>query len=495
MELTQTQKIIKRQLLRSYYKKSYYQFFKAACQVLEPTTDWSWNFHHKFICDLLQEEAMRIKEGQPKTTDKVINVPFRSSKSLMVSICYPLWCWIVKPDMKFICLSYSESLALDHAGKSVILMESDWFRDLFPEIKMLTGFQSKTDFMTEGQGSRFSAGFLGSVLGKGADIIIMDDPNRFDMINELGLNTVTNTFRDVIYGRLNNPVVGVRFCIQQRLHMNDLTGFLLTNYPDTHTHICLPAIKSPKISPSYLQNEYQDNLLWKARFSQAVLNDYLEMLGSKGFNNQLLQEPVSEEGSIIKKAWIQTVHWQDDFNKLQWNLIVDTAYGKAKGDASAILIAARWQNGLLIKYSGRYFLEFPDLVQKIIELYRLHNCTKILIEPKGNGISVVQQIRRTTKLYVIESQSPKDDKITRANSCAPTLESKRVNIIDSSWNKDFIDEVCSFPFARYDDQLDTLLIAIEELINTGKVTAKFIENTHNSSLLPKSFRQHGTNMS
>jgi predicted phage terminase large subunit-like protein len=485
------QKEIKRQLLRSLYKKSFYRFFKAACQVLEPTTKWSFNFHHQYICDLLQKEAERIKDNLPKSQDIIINVPFRSSKSLMVSICFPVWCWLIKNDMKFINLSYSESLAIDHAGKCIILMESDWFRQLFPEIKMRTGFQSKTDFTLETGGGRFSAGFLGSVLGKGGDIIVMDDPNRFDMVNELGLNTVIHTYQDVVYGRLNAPTIGLRIIIQQRLHQNDLTGFLLQNFPDTHLHICLPAIKSPRIQPIYLSEKYMDNLLWKDRFSQEVLSNYLEMLGTKGFNNQLLQEPVAEEGSILKKAWIQTVHWEDSFSKLQWNLVCDTAYGKAKGDASAIMIVARWNNGLLIKYCNRYFLEFPELVNKIIELYRQHNCQMIMIEPKGNGISVVQQIRRTTKLFIKESTPPKDDKVTRTNACSPTVESKRINIIDGSWNADFIDEICSFPFARYDDELDTLLISIEELLNTGKVVAKFMDNIHNPSLQPKHFRQHG----
>jgi predicted phage terminase large subunit-like protein len=491
MQSILTKTILKRELLRSYYKKSFYQFFKAACKVLEPTTNWSFNFHHQYICDLLQREAERIRDGLPKSGDIIINVPFRSSKSLMVSICYPVWCWIIKGDMKFINLSYSESLALDHVGKSIILMESDWFRDLFPMIKMRVGFQSKTDFTLEQGGTRFSAGFLGSVLGKGGDIIVCDDPNRFDMINELGLGTVNHTYQDVVYGRLNNPTVGLRVIIQQRLHMNDLTGFLLTNYPLTHINVCLPAIKSPKISPVYLAEKYQDDLLWKERFSRDVLNDFLEKLGSKGFNNQLLQNVVSDEGSIIKKAWIQTVHWEDSFGSLQWNLIVDTAYGKEKGDASAILIVARWLNGLLIKYSNSYFLEFPELVQKISELYLQHHCGRIMIEPKGNGISVVQQIRRTTHYNIVESKPPKDDKVTRTNACSPTIESKRVSIVDGSWNKEFIDEVCSFPFARYDDRVITLLIAIEELLNVGHVTAKFMENIHNPSMQPKTFRQHG----
>ena len=496
MDLTKLQaKELRRQLNRTLYKKSFYRFFCAACNVLEPSTKWDFNFHHEFICNLLQQEAERIKEGLPKSGDIIINVPFRSSKSLMVSICFPVWCWIIKGDMKFINLSYSESLAIDHAGKCLLLLESNWFRELYPEIHLKTGFQSKTDFMVETGGARFSAGFLGSVLGKGGDIIISDDPNRFDMINELGLNTVNNTYKDVIYGRLNDPSVGLRIVIQQRLHMNDLTGYLLTNYPDTHTHVCLPAIKSNRISPAYLMEKYQDDLLWQHRFSRAVLNDYLEMLGTKGFNNQLLQTPVDEEGSIWKKNWIQTVHWEDTFNSLQWNLIVDTAFGKEKGDMSAIMIAARWNNGLLIKSCKSYMLEFPELVEKIKELYLKHHCQKIMIEPKGNGISVVQQIRRTTRYFIVESTPPKDSKVTRANAASPTVEGKRVSIVDGDWNKDYIDEICSFPFARYDDKVDTTLIAIEELLNVGKVTAKFMDNTHNPSLQPKSFRQHGVNMS
>ena len=493
MELTKLQlKIVKRELLKSLYKKSFYTFFKAACQILEPSTKWDFNFHHEYICNVLQQEAERIKEGREKTSDIIINVPFRSSKSLMVSICYPVWCWIIKPDMKFINLSYSESLAIDHAGKCLLLLESDWFQNMFPELKLKVGFQSKTDFMLETGGSRFSAGFLGSVLGKGADIICSDDPNRFDMINELGLNTVNHTYQDVVYSRLNSPTVGLRLVIQQRLHMNDLTGFLLSNYQNTHTHICLPAIKSNKISPIYLQEKYVNDLLWYKRFSRDVLNNYLEMLGSKGFNNQLQQEPVAEEGSIWKKNWIQTVHWEDSFNKLQWIMTVDTAYGKLKGDASAILIAARWNNGLLIKFVGQYFLEFPELCEKIKELYNAHKCIKVMIEPKGNGISIVQQIRRTTQYHIKEATPPKDDKITRANACAPTVESKRINIVDGSWNKDYIDEVCSFPFARYDDRVDVTLMSIEELLNTGKVTAKFLNNDKNPNLVSQHYMQHPT---
>ena len=178
---------LKKELEKELYNKSFYEFFKKAVKVLEPATQWSFNWHHEYICDILQEETLRIKNNKPKTKDIIINVPFRSSKSLMVSVCYPVWSWTQHNQMSFINLSYSASLSTDHSNKVIELLSNPWFQNLYGEdYKLNYEHSAKNDFKLNCGGHRISSGMVGSVLGKGADIIIMDDPNSPKDLSEVG---------------------------------------------------------------------------------------------------------------------------------------------------------------------------------------------------------------------------------------------------------------------------------------------------------------------
>jgi len=299
-------KLLRIEIQRELYRKSFFEFMKAAAKTLEPSTDWDWNFHHEYLCDVLQKEATRIHNKEKKEHDIIINVPFRSSKTLITSIIFPVWCFAVYGNFSFINLSYSAGLSTDASNKVFELIHNPWFMELFP-IEMDDHHRGKTDFKLKNGGSRISSGFLGAVLGRGADIIIMDDPNKIGDLSAVAIHNTIRTWKDTISTRLNQPEIGLFIVIQQRLHHNDLSGYLLNNFPNKWFHICLPAVSSPKINPPYLLLKYQDGLLWKNRFSRAVLEKFKETLGSAMYANQLQQEPVQDEGNIIKKDWIKTI--------------------------------------------------------------------------------------------------------------------------------------------------------------------------------------------
>ena len=122
----------KKQLLQAMEKaiceKSFYEFFIRAFEIAEPSVPISVNFHHKYLCDLLQAEAERIKDNRPKDKDIIINIPFRSSKSLLVTVLFPAWCWAVYPKMRFITASYSAEISIEHATKSRDIINSEWYQ-------------------------------------------------------------------------------------------------------------------------------------------------------------------------------------------------------------------------------------------------------------------------------------------------------------------------------------------------------------------------------
>src|ERR1035437_5660094 len=116
-------------LIKEIHSKSYYEFFKQAYSILLPGEHYSDNWHIKYICDRLQRELERIRERRVRQKDIIINVPFRSAKSLICTVIFPVWCWTQDQSIKFICTSYSASLALEHAQLSRTLMFTEWFQN------------------------------------------------------------------------------------------------------------------------------------------------------------------------------------------------------------------------------------------------------------------------------------------------------------------------------------------------------------------------------
>lgn len=452
------------------YKRSFFAFFKDAVKVLEPSTEWDFNWHVEYLCNILQSEAKRIKAGIPRTNDWIINVPFRSSKSLIVSITFNAWVWTFFSECKIMTISYAETLAVKQAYLTRILINSEWYKSYFPDMQLMRDDNSKGSMTTRHGGTRQSFGMNGAITGSGADIIICDDPNKVNE-SKKELESTNDTFDNMVFNRLNNPELGIRFIIQQRINQNDLSGHLTSKDSSQWQTICIPAEVGTNIQPVELFQYYQDGLFWNTRFNRAILKQYREALGTRGYNSQLNQRTASDGGNILKEQWFNKIEYNSAVHDtIQWEMFVDPAYtSKQTNDATGILIAGALNNTLIVKKSFALYLEFPELIKKLIELAKDYKIRRILVEPKAAGLSIIQQLRTTTKLSVIELPAPKDDKETRVNAVSPIIESKRVFLLDGSYVKDFLDEVCNFPLASHDDQLDCLVMAIDKLLVRKKV--------------------------
>lgn len=465
-----------KEVQKELYKKSFYEFSLDAFKALHNGSELIPNWHIKYLCDRLQKEAYRIVNGEQRDKHILINVPPRTLKSELVNVFFSVYCWVLKDSIQFISSSYSGSLSITLSTQARRLLESDWFKEYFPEVRLSKDENTKSRYTTNNSGLRYSTSTGGTVTGMGADIIVIDDPQNPQLArSDVERENANRFFNETLRSRLNNPDKGVFIVIMQRLHESDLTGMLLDKEPENWEHICLPAEVSDFVKPIDLKEFYVDGLLFPQRLSKDTLNSFKLGLGSYGYSGQYSQIPSPDEGGIFKGDWFNIIkRLPENVNTdlLKWDFYLDTAYtNKQENDATAMMCAAFHNNELYIREVKAVRLEFPELIKEIQQFTAVNgytNRSRIYVEPKASGKSIVQMLKRSTGLNVIEDKPPSQDKVSRASSVSAFVESGRVNLLDGRYVDSFLNELKAFPNAAHDDMVDTLVMAIDRNTNRRK---------------------------
>lgn len=431
----------------------------------------------KFICDELQKETYRIKKREPTNHDVIIiNLPPGSSKSTIVSQMWPVYNWIVDPTIKIISGSNTFNLAMRDAISSRDIIRSDKFRALFPEIEIKTDEDNKAKYKNTLGGKRTATSIGGTAMGEHGHICMFDDPlNPKAEPTELSINAANETVDYLFTTRKIQGKVAVAVLVMQRLNEKDPSGHLLANKDLRIKHICLPAVASANVKPAELKEEYNNGLLDSARMDYKDLQQKKAGLGSYGYAGQYEQDPAPVGGGIIKKGWFGYFDLSELESKsknkghqLVWNYTVDGAYtSDTSNDQTAILAYTIFENEMYIRDVMGVWLELPDLVPTLRE-FVLRNgyssSSSIYIEPKASGLSIVQTLKRESTLNVIIDKAPSSDKVARARSCAPYIESRRVNILrNGAFVDDFVHQLTIFPRGKLKDKVDVLVMAIQRV--------------------------------
>lgn len=431
-----------------------------------------WNWHIEYICNELQEVGLRVKERLPKLFDYlIINVPPGSSKSTIISEMYPLWCWVIDPTQRFICGSYASTPAEDISEKCYNIYRSEKFKELFPEL-VVNNSGGKTNFKNGLLGERYTTSTGSGITGIHAHQIILDDPMSPMVASSLVERTVANKWvSETISSRKVSNEFSVVIIVMQRLHEEDTTGYLLKKGLNIK-HICLPAELSEDVRPIELKQRYIDGLFDPIRRSYSSLLSTKTDLGSYGYAGQMMQRPSPLDGGLIKKGWFQIIKKAQLPQGLMVHFQLDGAYTqKQKNDPSAGMAYMTDEVNLYILNSTSVYKEFPALCQWIPEWVDANwysDESKIWVEPKASGKSVVQQIKQITSLNIMEDESPKDDKMTRVNSVSPRIEAGRVFLVEGAWNESFLNQCAAFPNGIHDDEVDNLSAIIKRELNTQR---------------------------
>lgn len=439
--------------------------------------------HIKYICDVIQEKALKVVNGEVSMETLIINVPPGSSKSTIATIAFPMWVWLRAPWLASTNVSYSDTLSARHAKKARAITDSDKWNKLFDDIftvihgkKFVITSQNKKAIENNFKGERFNTSVGGTITGMHADFIIKDDMQNPKTAKSDTEREAANIWdEETLTSRHKNEMCYLDIIIAQRLHETDLTGYTL-NKNINITNVCLPSEinNASKVSPPEAEKIYTDGVLDPNRRPRFVLEQLKAKSGSSSYTCQYLQTPFNLDEQDVTPAMFEILDVAPE--GLTWDVFIDSAYTeKTENDPTGIDIIARDGNNIITLDSFDVHLALPKLVAFVKELatndFFDTKKSRIFIEPKASGYSLYQYLMNDTEFNCvligqnskIESKLIGEGKIARHNMIVPKAQSHRTKLVKGKWNDDYIVQICGFPKAAHDEHVDNLGYAINRL--------------------------------
>lgn len=415
------------------------------------------NFRSHWFHEKICEKLMQVYDGDIQNL--IINIPPRFGKTELVVKGFMAWALAKNAKSKFIHLSYSDDLALDNSAAVKDVVVSDPFQS-FWDLKLRQDSKSKKKWFNSAGGGIYATSTGGQITGFGAGsvesgfngCIILDDPQKpEDAKSETLRRTVNERFNTTIKTRLNNPLETPIIVIMQRVHEDDLTGFLLGGGSGLEfEHLSLPALK--ELAKTEDDPREQGESLWAEKFSPGALKR-MQQSDPMTFSGQYQQTPTPASGGLIKKEWFNFYNPND----LEFENITISVDATFKGGATSDFVVIQvWEqqgaNHYLIN-QVRKKLTFTQTLKELIRISKeFSNYKELLIEEKANGAAIIDVLKN--ELHAIIPINPKESKEARLHACAGFFEAGNVFIPDNIWINEFISEFLFFPNGKNDDQID-----------------------------------------
>lgn len=501
----EVQEAVKRSLTQAqaeFYRRDLREFVAAAWPVVEPK-QFKSNWHLDAICDHLAY----VTFGDIRNL--MINIPPRQTKSLTASVLWPVWHWLLEPEVQFLFASYAQDLAIRDAVKSRRLIESAWFRERYGNVFYLDPTDNrKHRYVNNHGGHRISTSVGGKTTGEGGDILGIDDPHNMkdvysDAIRHGALSWWDNSMRS----RLNDPTTGQKVLIGQRSHDADLFGHILATEDERWEVLTLPMEYEPKShcitffnkgrghqtdEPAVFEEPRTEKgqLLNEQRFGPEEVKAERKAMSVRDYSAQFQQDPTSGGGLILKKKWWKQWCFPQDHPNAgkpmpypEFFEIVsfyDTAFEKdEENDFSARVTAGlfEWSESgrpndtqvhamLLERFNDR--VEFPDLKEEAAAHNLQWSPDRTLIEKKASGHSLIQEMRKAgVSIWGVNPGS--NDKVFRAHMVAQILKEGRVWYIPRNWAYEIINQCASFPVGENDDLVDCIVMLLAYIRRMGLI--------------------------
>jgi predicted phage terminase large subunit-like protein len=441
--------------------------------VLEPDRELRWNWHYDYIAEWLQ----KVDEGSCRKI--IFNVPPRTAKSRLVTVLWPVWRWLRRPGLRWMFISYSDSLTRQHSRERRDLIQSDWFTRRFGDRVVLASDQNTvTWFDNLARGSMFSSSVGGTVTGKGGDVVIMDDPQDPAQAHSDAERKHVIEFCDrTLATRLDDAKTGTQLLVMQRLHEEDVTGHFLSQGGWEYVRLPMEQEKDETIvfpiSGRTVERK-QGDLLFPERFGRVEVDELKRRLGSYSAAAQLQQRPAPEEGGMLKRAWWQEYALPPEEQAKLCEEIVQSWDMSFKDSVGADSVAGQvWgRKGanifLLDRVNAR--MDFPVTKKAVVSLTAKWPAAHAkLVEDKANGPAIIADLKK--EISGLIGVSPRDSKIARAHAVSPTIESGNVFLpkpVHAPWVHDFVEQCSVFPMGAHDDDVDAMTQALDRLVGSGR---------------------------
>jgi len=388
-------------------------------------------------------------------------MPPQNGKTKLISETFPSWYLGRNPDKKIIFITYSQERAND-IGRSVRNQLTDPLHaSVFPDCRISQDSAASNKFNTIQNGAYFAVGVGGPITGRGADLLIIDDPikGREEAESPTQRRKLKEWYQSVAYTRLASS--GAVILIQTRWHQDDLAGWLLKEQRhENWITLSLPAL-AEKNDP--LGRKIGDPL-WPKFYSKKRLLEIKKTIGDREFSCLYQQRPTSIEGNLFHREWWKYYENEPEIfdGVLQsW----DCAY--EQGGNSSYSVCQTWatkDGNFYLLNQFRKRLTYPALVRSVKEQARLFKPERILIEREASGRSLAQDLYDNTRLPIKAVPTSNKSKAERAYLVTDFIEAGRVWLPKNAiWLDDFIDEVSHFPHGKFSDQVDTLTMALQFL--------------------------------
>jgi predicted phage terminase large subunit-like protein len=448
-----------RDLLDAALRTDFSTFVEAAFNLLNPGTEYAPNWHIEAIAHHL--ELVRLG----KIRRLIITMPPRSLKSLSASIAFPAFIHGHDPTRSVIGVTYSQDLSNKLSREYRSLISSAFYQRLFPHTRIDARKDSESEVALTAKGGRLSTSVGGTLTGRGAHFIILDDPLKAqDAFSTTKRDALNTWFGSTLVSRLNDKETGAIIIVTQRLHSDDLIGYILAQ-SENWTVLDLPAIANESFKVALGEGRHylvrKDELLHPCRESRTTLEDLRRELGSEAFAAQYLQQPIPPGGAMFQRAWIQRYSQAPSFSfgdeiVQSWDTATKTS---PDNDWSVCTTWLRRAGNHYLLHVFRERLNYPGLRAKAVELARRFDPRMVLVEDTGVGMGLVPELREAgVNVWPVKAI---DSKEVRASLQTATFEGGRVYLPKQApWLDAFEAELFSFPGGRHDDQVDSAVQAL-----------------------------------
>jgi predicted phage terminase large subunit-like protein len=429
---------------------------------------YKFGAHLKRLGHLLMDVEENIKNRI------AVSMAPRMGKSQMISIYYPAWYLGRHPDHKVIVASHTSDLAVVMARKVRNLIQSPAYARIFPDTKIAADAKAAAQWNTTAGGEYFAIGVGGALAGRGAHLIIADDPLSEQDIKAGNTNSLDTVYEWFSAGLRTRLMPDGKICVlHTRWHQRDLIGRLLKDSALNEGGDKYEAFEFPAILNEGTENEKS---IWPEQWTLESLQQTRASMHHIMWQwyAQYQQNPTAAEAAIIKRDWIKW--WQKD-TPPPCDFIVqafDTALTtKERSDFSVCHTWGVWyseEDGtlnviLLNKVKGKY--EFPELKAMAHEQYVEWQPDSVIVEAKASGQPLIDEMRRSNIFVQDFSPGKGQDKIARLNAVADMYASGHVWFPETSWASETVEEILAFPSGLHDDEVDAMTLALQRIRKGG----------------------------